>query len=65
MTGKSEFMDRKMLADETGFARSTIDWIFRQVNVVAFPGHRKVYVRRADVVRLIDEGTFTKDRVRA
>ena len=32
--------------------------------VVALPGHRKVYVRRADVSAYFDQHTFRDDRIR-
>jgi hypothetical protein len=37
----------------------------RQLPVVQFEGLRKVYVRRGDVRRLLEERTFTKDQVAA
>jgi hypothetical protein len=57
-------VDRKTLARETGLPRSTIDHLFGRLPVVAFEGHRKVFVRRADVERLIAENTYDKGRVR-
>jgi hypothetical protein len=35
----------------------------RQLPLVQFEGLRKVYVRRSDVRRLLEERTFTKDQV--
>lgn len=57
-------VDRKRLAAETGLPRSAVDAIFRALPVVAFPGHRKVYVRREDVDRLIEASTYASDTVR-
>jgi hypothetical protein len=59
-----QLLDRKGLAAETGLPRSAIDVIFRHCPVVALPGHRKVYVRRADVSAYFDQHTFRDDRVR-
>jgi hypothetical protein len=35
----------------------------RQVPIVQIPGLRKIYCRRADVVRYLEKHTFEKDRV--
>ena len=58
-------LDRKGLAAETGLPRSAIDVIFRHCPVVALPGHRKAYVRRADVSAYFEQHTFRDDRIRA
>jgi hypothetical protein len=60
-----QLLDRKTLATEYGFARSTVDAIFLALPVIKFPNHRKVYVRRTDVDALIASSTFAKDQVRA
>jgi hypothetical protein len=65
MTSLPALVDRKTLARETGLPRSTVDVIFQTLNVVALPGHRKVYVKRAEVAAYIAANTFTKDQVRA
>lgn len=60
-----ELLDRKRLAAELGVGRSTVDCIFRALPVVVLPGHRKPFVRRADVERLLAEHTYADNRVRA
>lgn len=57
-------VDRKTVAAETGLTRAAVDAIFRNVEVIVLPGCRKVFARREDVRRLIDENRFTGDRVR-
>jgi hypothetical protein len=59
-----QLLDRKQLAAETGLTRAAIDAIFRELPVVALPGLRKTFVRRADVEVLIAENTYRDDRVR-
>jgi len=54
-----EFIDRKTLAAETGLPRSVVDAIFRELPVIVFTGApRKVLVKRADALALIDRSTF-------
>jgi hypothetical protein len=60
-----ELLDAKRLQTELGVSRSVAEKLMRQLPVVTFPEVRKVYVRRSDVARLIDERTFAKDRVQA
>jgi hypothetical protein len=58
-----ELLDAKHLAAELGVTRAAAEAIMRQLPVVQFEGLRKVYVRRGDVRRLLEERTFTKDEV--
>ncbi len=44
--------------------QATVDWVFGRLPVVALPGHRKVFVRRDDVARLLNEHTYAGSRVR-
>ena len=60
-----ELLDAKALMAELGVTRAAADAIMRQLPVVQFEGLRKVYVRRGDVAKLLEERTFTKDRVAA
>jgi hypothetical protein len=60
-----ELLDAKRLQAELGVTRAAAEAIMRQLPVVQFDGLRKVYVRRPDVARLIDERTFAKDQVAA
>jgi hypothetical protein len=57
-------IDRKTLAAETGLTRAAVDAVFRAVPVVVLPGCRKVFARREDVRRLLEESTFTGAMVR-
>ena len=60
-----ELLDVKALRAELGVSRAAAEAIMRPLPIVQLPGLRKVYVRRSDVVRLLEESTFTKDRVPA
>ena len=57
-------MDRKAVAEETGLPRSAIDAIFRALPVVSFPDSRKVFVKRDDVLALIEASTYDGTQVR-
>jgi hypothetical protein len=58
-------VDRKTLAAELGVGRATVDAIFQRLEVIAFEGHRKVFVRRADVEHLLAASTYDgRTRVR-
>jgi hypothetical protein len=60
-----ELIDQKGLREELGVGHATVEAIFRQLPVVALPGHRKVFVQRGDVRRLLDEHTYRDgERVR-
>ena len=50
---------------ELGVKRTTAEAIMRQIPVVVIPDHRKTFVRRADVLALLERQTFAKDRVPA
>jgi hypothetical protein len=58
-----ELLDAKHLATELGVTRAAAEAIMRQVPIVQFEGLRKVYVRRGDVRRLLEDRTFTKNQV--
>jgi hypothetical protein len=60
-----QLLDAKALRAELGVSRAAAEAIMRQLPTVQLPGLRKVYVRRADVARLLEESTFSKDRVPA
>ena len=60
-----ELLDAKRLQAELGITRAVAEKVMRQLPVVTFPDVRKVYVRRSDVARLIEERTFGKDQVPA
>ena len=50
-----------MLGEETGLKRAALDAIFRELPVTTLPNHRKVYVRRDDVMALLEQRTFRND----
>jgi len=60
-----QLLDAKALQAELGVTRAAAEAIMRRLPVVQFDGLRKVYVRRADVARLIEVRTFSKDDVPA
>jgi hypothetical protein len=60
-----QLLDAKTLQAQLGVTRAAAEAIMRQLPVVQIEGLRKVYVRRADVARLIEERTFSKDDVPA
>jgi len=57
-------VDRQELRKEMGIPRSTIDAIYRLLPTLGFPGHKKRFVRRADVIDLIERGTWVDDGTR-
>ena len=56
-------LDAKGVQRELGVTRSVAEALMRRVPKVVFPGVRKTYVRRADVVELVEASTFTNDQV--
>jgi hypothetical protein len=58
-----ELLDAKALRAELGVSRAAAEAIMRLLPIVQIPGLRKVYVRRQDVRRLLEERTFEKDTV--
>jgi hypothetical protein len=60
-----ELLDAKRLTTELGVTRAAAEAIMRQLPVVQFEGLRKVYVRRVDVAKVLEERTFTKDEMAA
>lgn len=60
-----ELLDCKALRDELGVTRAAAEAIMRRLPVVGIEGLRKVYVRRDDVRRYLEERTFAKDQVPA
>lgn len=56
-------LDRRALA-ELGLQRRSIDYLFRELPVVSFPGVRRTYIRADDYRRCLDEHTYTEARVR-
>jgi hypothetical protein len=60
-----ELLDAKHLAAELGVTRAAAEAIMRRLPVVSIEGLRKVYVRRSDVHRYLEERTLAKSEVPA
>lgn len=48
-------LDCRRLRDELGITRAAAEAIMRQLPVIEPPGLRKVYVRRSDVLRFLED----------
>ena len=60
-----ELLDCKALRLELGVTHAAAEAIMQKIPSVQIEGLRKVYVRREDVRRYLDERTFTKSQVPA
>jgi hypothetical protein len=60
-----ELLDAKRMQAELGVTRAAAEAIMRRLPAVEIEGLRKVYVRRDDVQRYLEERTFTKNQVPA
>jgi hypothetical protein len=60
-----ELLDAKALQAELGVTRAAAEAIMRRLPVVQIEGLRKVYVRRTDAHRYLEEHTFDKSEVPA
>jgi hypothetical protein len=49
---------------ELGLGRAAIDAVFRQLDVVVFPGSSRPHVRREDYLELVEKSTYGNGRVR-
>jgi hypothetical protein len=58
-----DLLDSKRLQAELGITRAAAEAIMRKLPTVKFEDLRKVYVRRADVLALIEKRTFAKHDV--
>jgi hypothetical protein len=47
-----------------GLTRSMVDSVFRELDVVVFPGSRRPAVKREDYLALVARSTYRDDRVR-
>jgi hypothetical protein len=56
-------LDCKALRAELGVTRAAAEAIMQRVPKVQVEGLRKVYVRRDDVLRYLDERTFANDEI--
>jgi hypothetical protein len=64
MTGRlPELLDCKALRTELGVTRAAAKAIMLRLPVVKIEGLRKVYVRRCDIARYLEQRTFTKQEV--
>ena len=60
-----ELLDAKRLQGELGVTRAAAEALMRRLPTVTIEGLRKVYVRRDDVARYLEQRTFAKDEVPA
>jgi hypothetical protein len=60
-----KLIDRAGIERELGVKRSAAEAIMRDLAKVTIPGHSKVYVKRADVQKLLDDGTVEAISARA
>jgi hypothetical protein len=60
-----QLLDAKALQVELGVTRAAAEAIMQALPLVQLPGLRKVYVRRPDVERLLEQHTYGKDQVPA
>jgi hypothetical protein len=44
--------------------RRSIDYLFRELPVVSFPGVRRTYIRADDYRRRLEDHTYSEERVR-
>jgi hypothetical protein len=49
---------------DLGLGRSAVDAVFRELDVVVYPGSSRPHVRAADFVALTERSTYGKERVR-
>jgi hypothetical protein len=49
---------------ELGLERRAVDAVFRELPVVVLPGYSRPFVKAEDYRRLVDESTYSDDRVR-
>ena len=49
---------------ELGLGRAAIDAVFRELEVVVFPGSSRPHIRVAEYLALVDRSTYGNDRVR-
>ena len=58
-----ELLDAKRLQAELGVTRAAAEKVMQSLPIVKLPGLRKVFVRRPDVERLLEQHTYGKDQV--
>ena len=60
-----QLLDCRALRTELGISRSAAEAIMRRLPIVQIEGLRKTFVKREDVVRYLEQHTFSKDEVPA
>lgn len=60
-----KLIDRAGIERELDVKRACSEAIMRELPKVTIPGHTKVYVKRADLQKLLDDGTVEAITVRA
>ena len=58
-----QLLDARHLAAELGVTRAAAEAIMRQLPTVQIPGLRKSYVRRDQVLELLERSTYATDQV--
>jgi hypothetical protein len=58
-----QLLDSKRLQAELGVSRAVAEGIMRKLEIVQIEGIRKTFVRRSDVLALIERSTFANDQV--
>jgi len=53
-----KLMSCRQIQEELGVTQATAEAVMRQLGKIRFPGSRRVYVRRRDVDRLIEQSTL-------
>lgn len=49
---------------DLGLGRSAVDAVFRELEVIVFPGSSRPHIRREDYLALVERSTYGADRVR-
>jgi len=60
-----QLLDAKHLAAELAVTRASAEALMRRLPIVQIEGLRKTFVKREDVVRYLEQHTFSKDEVPA
>jgi hypothetical protein len=49
---------------ELGLGRAAIDAVFRELDVVVFPGSSRPHIRRNDYINLLEQSSYDNNRIR-
>ena len=63
--GEGLLLDCKGVQNLLGVTRASAETIMRQLPIVQFEDLRKTFVRRSDVLALVEASTFATDQVAA